>query len=537
MPATVYQTCKQTGITYAYESISYWDKAKKQSRSKRKLLGRVDPLTKEILPTRKRKVKKEEAFSAPSPGSVSITSIFRGFYGTTYLFDTIGKQLGILEDLRYCFPDNYKQLLSIVYFLILEDRNSLCRFSKWAATHHHPYGKIITSQRSSELFASITEEARESFFRRGWKRYSEKEYWAYDITSISSYGKGLTQLRYGHNKDHELLPQLNLALLFGESSELPFYYRKLAGHITDVKTLRHLLADCNFLGKAPIKLVMDRGFYSEENINALCSQHLKFLIAVKSSLCFVKNELDHVRSKLRSWDHYHEEHHLYACCRAISWDYKQERPYKGDILHGNRRMYLHLYFKPTNAMEEEEQLNQLLWKLQTDLEQECLDPAYEKQYEKYFSWTQTPKRGVKVIAKQNAIDEARKNYGYFALLSNEIKEPIEALGLYRRKDVVEKAFGNIKERLSFNRPRVSSDQSLDGKLFVVFLALMLISQIRKRMRQKEIGKKYTFQELLDELDIIECFEQSGHELRVGEVTQRQLELYEALEVPPPTSLH
>ena len=42
----------QSGTTtYVYESLSYWDKEKKQSRSKRKLIGKVDPETGEIVPT------------------------------------------------------------------------------------------------------------------------------------------------------------------------------------------------------------------------------------------------------------------------------------------------------------------------------------------------------------------------------------------------------------------------------------------------------------------------------------------------------
>jgi len=52
---------------------------------------------------------------------------------------------------------------------------------------------------------------------------------AYDTTSISSYSKGLKQVRYGYNKEGDYLPQINLALLFGEESNLPFYYRKLSG--------------------------------------------------------------------------------------------------------------------------------------------------------------------------------------------------------------------------------------------------------------------------------------------------------------------
>ena len=42
---------KRTGITYAYSSVSYWDNDKKQGRSHRKLLGRVDETTGEIVPT------------------------------------------------------------------------------------------------------------------------------------------------------------------------------------------------------------------------------------------------------------------------------------------------------------------------------------------------------------------------------------------------------------------------------------------------------------------------------------------------------
>lgn len=43
---------KQNGVTYVYEVIeNYWDKEKKQARSKRKLIGKIDPVTGEIVPT------------------------------------------------------------------------------------------------------------------------------------------------------------------------------------------------------------------------------------------------------------------------------------------------------------------------------------------------------------------------------------------------------------------------------------------------------------------------------------------------------
>lgn len=49
--AVIHQKDKRSGITYVYESISYWDKEKKQSRSKRRLIGRLDEGTGDVIPT------------------------------------------------------------------------------------------------------------------------------------------------------------------------------------------------------------------------------------------------------------------------------------------------------------------------------------------------------------------------------------------------------------------------------------------------------------------------------------------------------
>lgn len=45
---------KSRDVTYVYESVSYWDKDLKQPRSHRKLIGRIDPVTGEVVPTGKR---------------------------------------------------------------------------------------------------------------------------------------------------------------------------------------------------------------------------------------------------------------------------------------------------------------------------------------------------------------------------------------------------------------------------------------------------------------------------------------------------
>lgn len=62
--AIIKQYHKDTDTTYVYESTSYWDAEKQQSRSKRKLLGKLDPVTGEIIPTGARGRKKKEISEA-----------------------------------------------------------------------------------------------------------------------------------------------------------------------------------------------------------------------------------------------------------------------------------------------------------------------------------------------------------------------------------------------------------------------------------------------------------------------------------------
>ena len=70
-----------------------------------------------------------------------------------------------------------------------------------------------------------------------------------------------------------------------------------------------------------------------------------------------------------------------------------------------------------------------------------------------------------------------------------------------------------------------------------FIALIYLSYLKKQMQDKNLFKRYTMRELLDEFDIIECFEHPGRNPRMGEVTKRQIALYEAMDIESPTSLH
>lgn len=66
--AIIQQYHRDTNTTYVYESTSYWDAEKAQSRSKRKCIGKIDPVTGNMVPTGKRGRQKKNPLS-PSEGS------------------------------------------------------------------------------------------------------------------------------------------------------------------------------------------------------------------------------------------------------------------------------------------------------------------------------------------------------------------------------------------------------------------------------------------------------------------------------------
>ena len=530
----VTQTDKRSGITYAYETTYRWDKEKKQSRAKRICVGKVDPQTGEIVPTRGRARKGESKLPAKR-GPKPFVATRHLYYGATYLLEAFADQIGLTTDLKTCFPDIYTKLLSVAFYLILEDNNPLYRFEKWNLTHRHPYGKDIASPRSSELFAAITDDQIANFLRLQAKRRVEEEYWAYDSTSISSYSESLLQAQWGKNKENDKLPQINLLLVFGEKSGLPFYYRKLAGNIPDSKTVKHLLEDLDILGFGKTKFVMDRGFYSEANINGLHKDHVKFLVGAKLSLSFIKKNLDRVYDDIRMFNNYDEGLSTYGYTVTADWDYTQDRPYKGDTIKDKRRIYIHYYYSIERGADEEQAFDKKIATLHRELLSGNTVEAHATAYSKYFVVKETPRRGRQVTFKDDVIKAARRNIGYFALITNEKMDAFTALHLYRMKDVVEKAFGNLKDRLNMRRLLAKSEKNLDGKIFNEFIALILISHLDHKMKEANLYKMYTMLQLLDTLDVIECFEDKSHAIRLGELLNKQVAIYEVLGVAPPTS--
>ena len=163
--------------------------------------------------------------------------------------------------------------------------------------------------------------------------------------------------------------------------------------------------------------------------------------------------------------------------------------------------------------------------------------AHKEMYDTFFAITNTPVRGTTIAYNSEAIGAYIKRYaGFQALLSTRFKDPCEALQVYRDKDVVEKCFDDLKNSLDMKRLRMHSIETVDGRLFVQFIALIFISELRRQMRATKLIEKYTVRELLLELDpLTKIHYTRTYGSILTEVTKPQREILKLLNIVLPSA--
>jgi transposase len=478
------------GTVYVYENVSYWDKQEKKTKHKRKCIGHVDPATGDIVPNR---IKKE----ATAKNVVRFCDV-KGI-GISKLLDRIVELTGLREILKFTFENDWRQILSCAYYLISEG-NALSRIEQWSATNTMPFDGIITSQRVSELLIRITGGLQLRFFAK-WMEYNQNsEYYALDITSVSSYSELINFLRRGYNRDKEKLPQINLLMVSSEMSHTPLFFKVLPGSIKDVSTLVETLNVLDMLDNKIPHVVMDKGFYSEVNVDALYDRHIKFMVGVPFTVGYANEYVDKAREAgIFSHMNYRMifDDEVYVMSELTSWN--------------SHRCYVHVYYDSLKAETENRKFDHLLYVCFQELTTGKRQDDHRAHYERFFTVKETPKRGRKVEYKQEAINKHRGNVtGWFVMISNDIKDPVKALEIYRMKDTAEKAFDDLKNDLDCKRLRIHSTQAMEGRLFIQFIALILSNKIKRMMNEAGWYKHYDMQQVIDEMKALRVVKTDGH---------------------------
>ena len=268
----------------------------------------------------------------------------------------------------------------------------------------------------------------------------------------------------------------------------------MPGNISDVITLKTTINTLDLLGKTRLQFVLDQGFYSKKNVDALLESHYQFVLMLPTNRVWLRDILDIYYQSIASPVHYQKTGEEGEALYMIS------HPYKWG---GGYQCYVHLYYNAARAAEDFDNLTKKLIQCKEELEVGKLQESNKGLYERFFIVEQTSV-GLSVRYDEEAIAKFRNRYaGFFCLLTNDVVlGSLELLEVYRRKDVVENCFDDLKNGLDMRRLRVHSSGVMDGRLFVQFLALVLLSGVRRVVRQSEDLRYMSVREVMEALECV-----------------------------------
>ncbi|MBN1356312.1 IS1634 family transposase [bacterium] len=497
---------------YIYEAESYWDPEKKSARQRRRYIGKLDPQTGEIVTPRK---------------SVNPRRARR--FGAHYLIRQLSASL--MEKLKRTFHKQAADIFNLAAYQLCEAQ-PFNRFKYWLESTYIDDFSCVTSQDISRLLKSLGRDDRDcKQFIHDWVYASPaSRAVVFDITSLSSFGRLLDMLEWGYNRDRDRLPQINLGMTLRIPDGIPLSYHIYPGSIGDVSTLKGIVKELKSHKISISRFVLDRGFYSKTNIREMADNAIPFLIPLPFSTKLSSALISETKSVLENVKNafVFKKHTLFHTVREVHID--------GVLCRA------HVFLDPDRRNRE---LNTLMQRM-NDLER-WIDPQSFKRVSDAKTAIQEEARGllryyrvkmddgnVQLIRKDRTVSYQKNRMGKTIILSKSVRLPREEIvDLYRRKDMVEKLFDTLKNELNCDRLRIQNHESLEGRLFIAFITLIMYFNLHSRLHESKLSEKYSTHELLKKLDTICAVEMANGQTRLTEISKKQRDIFNALHASIP----
>ncbi len=435
------------------------------------------------------------------------------------LSDIIGKESGLFLDLA-------------VYTIIAE--NNAGQYYPEYAFNHPLFTtgmRIYSDSKVSSFINSITKDQSLAFLDE-WNRKqdnSQKIYVSYDSTNKNCQAGDIDFVEYGHPKEDTGAPIINYSIAYDRNNAKPLYYEDYPGSIVDISQLQYMLEKAGGYGYKNVGFILDRGYFSKENIHYMDRCGYDFVIMMKGMKDLVKELVLEVKGSF-------EEDRRYSIR-----DYKvsgitvKKQLYPSD----EKERYFHIYYNDRKKSSEHEAIETKI-----DRMAECLHKHEGTKYEingggfnKYFDliYYNKGKKDEKFMygrERPDVINEEIKLCGYFVIITSEEMTAAEALDLYKSRDVSEKLFRGDKSYMGNKSFRAHTSESVHAKIFIEFIALIIRNKFYTCLKEQmnRAGKKnyMTVPAAIRELEKIELIRQSDCGYRMDyAVTATQKEILKA----------
>lgn len=440
---------------------------------------------------------------------VAIQKILQEYELSAMLKKRLGKDSGLFLDL--------------VSYMIVDEENAGQYYPDYAFCHplFSEGMRIYSDVKISRLLNSITREQSIGFLDDWNHRRDHKQriYISYDSTNKNCQAGDVDIVEFGKAKVDKGLPIFNLGIAFDQTNRVPLFYEEYPGSITDVSQFRYMVDKVIEYDYKKIGFILDRGYFSKENIMYMDGNNYPFIIMVKGCKVLVSSI---VEKNLHTFETDRD-----CSIRAYKVYGKTVfgRLYEDDV----RDRYFHIYFNPSRQAGEREKLEQMLDKYKLMFKKhEGMEACFGKPCEEFFTLKYDRKhRFLYAEEKKDVIKKALNLCGYFCIVTSEEMTAEEALIKYKGRDISEKLFRADKSYIDSKSMRVHSSEAVSAKIFVEFVALIvrnrLYNLLKEAIIRMESDPKYmTVPAALRELEKIEMVQRSKGLYRLDHaITKKQ----------------
>ncbi len=366
---------------------------------------------------------------------------------------------------------------------------------------------MYSDSKVSDFFTSVTDEQSIGFLNE-WnaaRDHRERIYISYDSTNKNCQAGDIEMIEFGHAKDNKDLPVYNYAIAYDTHNREPLFYEQYPGSIVDVSQLQYMLEKAKGYGYRHVGFILDRGYFSKENIQYMDSCGYDFVIMVKGMASFVRNLILENKGKFEnSRDCSIREYKTYGMTI-------RKQLYATD----QEDRYFHLYYSSQKEYAEREQLEARLENMAAYLKkQEGKVVTIGESYKQYFHIEIDPKDDVFLFARERkeVIEKEISLCGYFVIVTSDKMSSKKALELYKSRDTSEKLFRGDKSYLGNKSLRVHTDKSASAKIFVEFVALIIRNKIYTLLKDEmmKLVKRPNFMTVPAALKELEKIEMVRH---------------------------
>ena len=416
-----------------------------------------------------------------------------------------------------------------VYSIITED-NASQYYPDYA--YNHPLFtqnmKIYSDSTVSAFLQSVTEDQNAGFLNEwnGSRNHREKIYISYDSTNKNSQAGDVEIVEYGKPKVDIGFPVFNYAVGYDVNNREPLFYEKYPGSIVDISQLKLMLNKAQGYGYKNVGFILDRGYFSKQNIEHMDKCGYSFIIMVKGMSDLV-SEL--ILSNKGSFENKR------SCDMDGFGVYG--KTVKGRLYESDRKeRYFHIYHSISKEASErirfEDKLKTMKTYMMAHRDEEF---TFGSMYKKYFYLHYDKENKIFLLPEENtqATERELDLCGYFVIITSDKMTAKEALHIYKSRDMSEKAFRGDKTYLGDKSLRVHSTESTSAKIFIEFVAMIIRNKMYTCLvdEMKRLNKKPNYMTVpaaIKELEKIELTRQADNVYRLDHaVTKTQKNILNA----------